>query len=904
MMKKLNLVLFSLLIAALVAGFIRQDETLKKIISKIEKYRSGYPQEKVHLHMDKPYYAIGDNIWFKAYVVNAERNELSALSSFLYVELINDKDAVKQSLKLPLNMGLTSGDFELADTLMEGNYRIRAYTTWMRNFGEEFFFDKTIRVGNSISNTILTHVDYTLAKDSKGQKVVADINYADMAGNPLINKEVNYSVDLNYRNILKSKGFTDEQGNLQISFVNNQPFILKSGNISTSILIDEQTSVSKTFPVKATSNEVDVQFFPEGGDLVSGLLSRVAFKAVRADGLGANISGYLSSTSNARILEFRSEHAGMGYFRFQPHQNEIYTAHIQFEDGSEKTFPLPRILPQGFVLKVNNTDAEDLSVSVITNESLRPDAQFTLIAQSNGYVHFIAKNKLEAQAFNARIPKRRFPTGILHLTLFSPDNEPVAERLVFINHNDFLDINMDAGKTEFKKREKINLAIDVKDAEGKPTTGSFSIAVIDESMVPFNESDETTIISNLLFSSDLKGFIERPNYYFHDIDKNKIRQLDLLMMTQGWRRFEWKNILSDVYPSLSFMPESSMEISGRVRATNGRPVVGGKVTLFSSEGDVFLLDTLTDTNGAFRFENLHFSDSTSFVIQARNEKDRKNVEIILDRIPPQLLTSNKNEPMVEVNVNRSMLPYLHNSKAQYEELKKYGVINKSILLAEVKVVERKPVVNHSANLNGAGNADAVIRSDQLLNCYDLAQCLQGRVAGVLIQGGIAYSLRSMNSSFRGLIPMQLILDGMYVEPNFLSSINPNDVETIEVLKSGGTTAIYGIRGGGGVLVINTKRAEANRDYRSYAPGIMSYRPKGISKAREFYSPNYDDPATDSRIADLRTTVYWNPNVVSDSTGKAAVEFFNADGTGNYKAIIEGINLNGTLGRNIYRYSVK
>src|SRR5690606_32289255 len=134
---------------------------------------------------------------------------------------------------------------------------------------------------------------------------------------------------------------------------------------------------------------------------------------------------------------------------------------------------------------------------------------------------------------------------------------------------------------------------------------------------------------------------------------------------------EWKNILSDVYPSLSFMPESSMEISGRVRATNGRPVVGGKVTLFSSEGDVFLLDTLTDTNGAFRFENLHFSDSTSFVIQARNEKDRKNVEIILDRIPPQLLTSNKNEPMVEVNVNRSMLPYLHNSKAQYEELKKY-----------------------------------------------------------------------------------------------------------------------------------------------------------------------------------------------------------------------------------------
>ena len=152
--------------------------------------------------------------------------------------------------------------------------------------------------------------------------------------------------------------------------------------------------------------------------------------------------------------------------------------------------------------------------------------------------------------------------------------------------------------------------------------------------------------------------------------------------------------------------------------------------------------------------------------------------------------------------------------------------------------------------------------------------------------------------------MQLIIDGMYVEPEFLSSINPNDVESIEVLKSGANTAIYGIWGGAGVLVINTKRGEVNKDYRTYAPGITSYNPQGFYTAREFYSPNYEDPKTNMKVADLRTTIYWNPNVITNSTGKAEVEFFNADGTGNYKAIIEGIIANGVIGRKIYRYSVK
>lgn len=903
-MKKYFIFIFSILFSATMLGFIIDDEPLKKILTQIEKYRLQYPQEKVHLHLDKPYYAIGDNIWFKAYVVNAEKNELSTLSRILYVELINDKDSIKKSLKIPLELGLTWGDFALTDSLREGNYRIRAYTTWMRNFGEEYFFDKTITIGNSISNSVLTQVDYSYSKDPRGQKVLAKINYSDMAGQPLANKEVSYHVELDFRSILKGKGITDEMGNLQVSFVNNQPFVLKSGRISTTIRLDDKNSANKNFPVKSTSNESVVQFFPESGDLVNGINSRIGFKAVGSDGLGIKVSGYISNQNNVRLADFKSEHAGMGHFRLLPEITNSYTAHITFEDGSEKAYPLPKVKASGYVLSVSNADTDELKIRVSTTENAKPDEEITLVAQTNGQVHFVSKNKLTSKTFNASIPKKRFPTGILQLTLFSAQNEPVAERLVFINHADFLQIDISSDKAEYKKRDKVKLTLDTKDPEGNPTLGSFSIAILDESKVPFNEADETTIISNLLLSSDLKGFIEQPNYYFDEINEDKVSQLDILMLTQGWRRFEWKNILADNYPTLVYQPETNLQVSGKVTTMAGKPVIGGRVTLFSASGDVFMMDTITNVNGEFRFDNLNFNDSTKFVIQARNEKDRKNVEIFLDRIPPQLVTKNKNEAMLEVNVNRSMLPYLKNSRNQFDELRRYGLISRNILLDEVKIVERKQEVKYSSNLNGPGRADAIIKADQLQNCFDLAFCLQGRVAGLIIRDGMAYLMRNMASSFRGPIPMQVVVDGAFLGPEFLSVINVQDVETVEVLKSGANSAIYGSMGGGGLLIITTKRGEVNNNYRSYSPGIMSYKPQGFFKAREFYSPNYDDPAINAKVPDLRTTIYWNPNVISDTTGKANIEFFNSDGSGNYKAIVEGININGSIGRKVFRYSVK
>ncbi|HEY0668467.1 MAG TPA: TonB-dependent receptor plug domain-containing protein [Sphingobacteriaceae bacterium] len=891
------LYLFFFTAAILLSGFIADEDPLKNLVQKLEKYLIEYPQEKVHIHTDKPYYAIGDNIWLKAYVVNAEKNQLSALSKVLYVDLINEKDSIKQSLLLPVSNGLAWGDFQLDDNLPEGNYRIRAYTTWMRNFGEDYFFDKTITIGNSVSNNYISDVSYTFTKTGNSEKVVADIRYTDLDGNPVSKKEVTYDVQLDFRNIAKGKALTDDKGNIQITFVNSQPFLLKSGKINTHIKISDNLIVNKTFPVKATSKEVNVNFFPEGGDLINGLRSKIGFKVVGADGLGINVKGYITDQNNQKITEISTEHAGIGNFYLVPAENTRYKATIIFADGSEKKYDLPPSLEKGYTLAVNHLNNDSLSVKVSVSRSLLGSGPITLVAHNNGIIGYTAKNDVNAASFIAKIPKSRFPTGILHFTLFSPQNDPVAERLVFINRKDPLNIQLSTSKEEFKSREKVKLVFNVKEALAASSSASLSVAVTDESKIPFNDENEITILSNLLLTSDIKGYVEQPNYYFHNQSESITRQLDNLLLTQGWRRFTWKNLLADAFPAITYKPEIAIGgISGKVLASNGKPVIGGKVTLFSSSGNVFLIDTLTDMEGRFNFDKLYFNDSTKFVIQARNAKDKKNVEILLDQIPPQLVTKNKNAADVEVNVNRSMMAYLQNSRKQFDELKRFNM-NKSILLKEVKIVEQKQKVTRSSNLNGAGNADAVLTAEDLQYCTNLTQCLSGRVAGLIIQNGIPYLMRNMG------VPMQLVIDGMTMDGEFLSAIHPNDVETIEVLKSIGNTAIYGLRGGGGVLIITTKSGKRNLSASSYSPGIISYSPKGLYKVREFYAPNYDDPAVNTRMPDLRTTIYWNPHVVTDAEGKAHVEYFNADGPGNYKVVVEGINVNGKIGRSVYRYKV-
>ncbi|MEJ7557277.1 MAG: TonB-dependent receptor plug domain-containing protein [Pedobacter sp.] len=896
---KYKLSLFSLLTLSLVAvfAFRYQDDPFSAILKKMEVYANGYQQEKVYLHLDKPYYAVGDDIWFKAYVVNAQTSKPSEISGALYVELLNEKDSVKQSLKLPLVSGIGAGDFKLPESFTEGNYRIRAYTQWMRNAGTDFFFDKTIKIGNSWSNKVFTNASYTFEKKNAAQQVNALVKFTDKDGKPYALANLNYDVQLSFRSILKGKATTNEQGEINLTFVNAQPGIYKSGKITATLTLPDGKKAIKDILIKSTSNEVDVQFFPESGNLVEELPSKVGFKAVNSDGLGEDITGVIIDNDGQEVNSLKSTHLGMGNFVVNPQPGKVYKAKITFKDGSEKTFELPKALPQGYVISAVN-NADNLQVKILVSQGLLNKGELKLVTQHNGNVYFATRSNSTKPVISTVIKKEDLPTGIVQLTLFDGENKPVGERLMFVNNDsDKIVSTIKTDKESYSPREKVTVDINAQ-FQAKPVQGSFSVSVTNTKSVTPDELNESNIFTTLLLTSDLVGYVEKPNYYLNNNDAETRSNLDNLLLTQGWRRIIWNNVISNLSPNIRYKRESSLAVSGAIATTGGQMIPKTKVSLFSTSGGFLSLDTLTDNNGRFNFDSLAFRDSTKFIIQARTLKGKRNVDFKMDVVSGEIVTKNKNTGDVIVNVNDALSGYLQQSKNYFDELTRRGLLERSLTLKEVKITDTRTKVKNSANLNGGGNADAVITAEQLQSCVTLSQCLQGRVAGLMFRNGVPSLMRNNGA------PMQLIVDGMYMEADFLDNIIPNDVETVEILKSIGNTAIYGSRGGGGVLIITTKRGGGSAFNSPVSvEGITTFVPKGYNVSRVFYSPKYSPESTDS-AADFRSTIFWDPLIATNKTGNSQFTYYCSDEPGTHRIVLEGIDMFGNLSRTVYTYTVK
>ncbi|MDB5132205.1 MAG: TonB-dependent receptor [Mucilaginibacter sp.] len=828
----MKLIFSVLLLTSLAFPAFAQSESaiFNHTTGSLAKWQRENPIEKVHLHLDKSYYAAGDDIWFKAYVIAGSKHELSGVSSVLNVELIDYNGLVKQYIKLPLVSGLTWGDFKLPDTLSAGNYRIVAYTNWMRNAGSAYFFDRTIYIGNAIMQDQST----------------------------------------------------------------------KAGNLKSVNHGKRQTLNKNPGPGK-----VNIQFFPESGSLVYGIESRIAFKAVGADGSGKDITGLVVDDQNHEVSRFSSRHLGMGAFTLQPVSGKTYKAFITYADGSKNSVDLPVPLISGYVLHVDNTDPLYIEIKIEAGPGLgreNDNGGINLIAQSNGEIYYAARSKSMRSFFTTTIPKSKFPSGIVQFTLFSLAGEPLNERLVFVQNPDELNLSIAASGNIFARQGKTKVGIEVKNEQGKPVFGNFSVSVIDETKVPVDETAESTIISNLLLTSDIKGYVEKPNYYFTSINERTREDLDVLMLTQGYRRFQWKQILNNTYPPIVYEPENSLAITGRLKTLGDKPLPNGKVSLLSSSQGFFMLDTVSDSQGYFAFKNLQFKDSVKFVVQSRTNKNKTNVKIEMDTIAQMPVVSYKSLASQKMDNDTVASAYLTNSKKIYDEQIKYGIGNHPIALREVKIKEKK-ILPNSSNLNGPGNADQVLLAKDInTGCATIANCLGVKLTGVFFQ----YDMYGVGhpATYRHGIPVSIKVkvDGFTVDAETLNSLPPEIVESVEVLRSGAFTSIYGGEGYNGLILINTKKG-------SFIGGrltsnIVSFIPKGYYKAREFYSPQYDDPKVNKQIAGLRTTIYWNPNIATDKNGKASFEYFNADDKGTYRVVMEGIDEKGHPGRQVYRYKVE
>ena len=815
---------------------ITPDSVLvKNLNQKIAAFTGGHI-EKAYLHFDKPYYATGDTIYFKAYVTDGAKHELSTWSEVLNADLVNSDNKIARSVKLQLTNGLGWGTFVLTDTLSGGNYHIRAYTNWMRNASNDYFFDQAITIG-SVSGT----------KVPEGGSIAA-----------------------------KSK----------------QPLV-------------------------AALNKSDVQFLPESGNMLAGVKTKIAVKAISPDGFGTEIKGIITDNENKPAGTFTTTHLGMGVFEFIPAAGKTYKATITFADGSSTLVDLPKASDTGYQINIDNTNAGIIKINVAGGKQ-NPLDKVTLVGQSGGGVYFSAKNT-DAGKFSLAVSKKEFPTGIVQFTLFDANGLPLNERLVFVNNNDQLNLDVSTGQTAYATRHKVLVTIQAKNKLNQPAIGNFSVAVTDEAKVPIDEANENTILSKLLLTSELKGYIEQPNYYFTNVTDKTGADLDALMLTHGYHRFEWKQVLDNAQHQVTYQPEKALEIAGLVKK-GSKPLANQKVTLFAKSATNFFKDTVTDANGRFVFKNLVFGDSTKFVVQAKVAKGQDNVVLTVDTpATPAILRSlpgwnaaaggKAGNGFYEID----MSAYIQNSKQFNMEQQKYGINKHPLLLKGITVKDKKgqDTFEHSDNLNGKGSADQVITAKDLemLGCGRLRDCLIAKMTNIDFKNGYFYVRKLGGLDVRVANvkpdPMKVIIDGTMQEnePNLLDNVIVGDVESVEVLDNMHTTAIYGTQGSAGLFVITLKRGRKLNNYYHYSPGVVTYMPKGFYLAKEFYSPQYDNPQTNQKMADLRSTIYWNPTVVTGQDGKASIEFFNADGKGTYRVLVEGIDVEGNLGRQVYRYKV-
>ncbi|MGV8880454.1 MAG: carboxypeptidase regulatory-like domain-containing protein [Sphingobacteriaceae bacterium] len=604
---------------------------------------------------------------------------------------------------------------------------------------------------------------------------------------------------------------------------------------------------------------------------------------------------------------FESTHAGMGTFNLKPETGKTYKAKIVYPDGSETNINLPKAVEEGYVLSVYQPEGDSILVRI--NASAKAVNQtVNLIAQTGGETIYVSPIKITKIQTSVWLSKKVFPSGIAQFTLFDHQGQPINERIAFIRNPDQMQLKISTGKAAYKTREKVELELEAKDQNGKAVAGSFSVAVIDESKVPVDETAESTIFSNILLTSDLKGYIEKPNYYFAAKSETVNKALDNLMLTQGYRRFTRKEVLSGKPGEPVFKVEKlATEIAGKVLSLNGKPLSNGKVTLMSLKAGI-VRDTTTDAQGRFRFDKLVLSDSLKFSVQARTAKNGKQVEVVLDKVPDQILTPNNNIGDINTNIAESTKEYLANNKKEFEILERTGKLNRVQRLKEVVIKGNKEEDKYSTQgmlriPDGHADQTYVIQSPEL--CANLGICLQGRLQGVAFMLKDTGNIIVQNYPISQRTPMLVILDGRRID-NVVeiaeifdqNVLDPTDIAKIEVVRTS-----YALKTmlGGSAIMIYTKRGWVRK---KYDPSITNVSPKGFNNARMFYSPIYDAPKAAILLPDFRSTVYWNPNIITAADGKTKFGFFNADDPGSYKVIVEVINAGGELGRQVYRFKVE
>ncbi len=641
-----------------------------------------------------------------------------------------------------------------------------------------------------------------------------------------------------------------------------------------------------------------VQFFPEGGDLVTGLNCVLGIKVTDGKDNGIALEGKIFDQDNNLAAVFRSYNFGLGraYFKVEP--NKSYRAEIQIEGKTER-YDVPEPLTKGYGLQVVNMgDYFRIRVSTNIDKGLKGSL---LLGHLRGDVILKqALNKKNETVFTLKLLASKLRDGIAHFTLFAPNGEPVCERLIFVeNPKNNLKLSLVTNRTDYNLRDRVNIDLSVLDDKGKPVDGDFSMSVVTRNGV---KNKTENIKSWLLLNSDLGGTIENPNFFFEENIKGQKYLLDMLMLTHGWRRFAWRSFKAPgVSKELPISPEKGIIISGSTTAFNNRyRPKKALTTLNILAQDIHQSEETTNAQGKFSFGPFFFQDSVETIINAKGlsggKKNDTQTAIYLDPPFPKLLVKNTAKRSIAQMTTIYAKPYLE--KAKLKKLTDFKYDKKVTKLKEVVVKSRTK--SREELINEELNSRTLHGQPRVRLFPDSIPWIQNGVNNVLqilrlVPGVQVFGAFPNNQSvqIRGSVtggPF-FLLDGIPVSLDLIQNIPVFDVLFVDVLR-GPEAAIYGGRAGNGVVAIYTKRGDDFSGIQKQYPGVANFFVPGFYKTREFYSPNYAISEPDHKKPDYRTTLHWEPNIEIKQKDSAEIQFYTGDTDGEYLIRVEGITYDG------------
>jgi hypothetical protein len=639
---------------------------------------------------------------------------------------------------------------------------------------------------------------------------------------------------------------------------------------------------SRTAAMSQNSEDWDVSFYPEGGSMLPDVVGKVAFKAMKSNGMPLHVKGKVYGDDGAFCLDFETTVQGMGVFPFRPEKGKSYYAVCTNSAGVSRRFSLPAMTGQRIALTCNSIyDKLYVSVSGDVSEDCY------LLAHSRGIVYHVEPWKPDGKA--VAFTRSSFPSGILHLLLFDREMNPVSERLVFILNDDQAGLKVQTDRETHPARNRIAVNIELTDAAGRPLTGSCSVAVTEDRATPSDAGAD--IISSLLLASDIGENIGNPAFFLQN-SRLSAFALDLLMMTNGWRRYDVKRLVRGEFQHPDILPEVRQEVKGTVRnLLTGRPAKDMPVTLFTSDGKYFGTVS-TDNNGRFVFLNADMPDSTTVFLQTSPKSGLNRYELILEEehFPPKTLPFHAGGAGGSSEVSAVSERYPEQAQIRHDA----EDVARTINLDEITVTA--PAPGPKTRKSPYYTQPNYSITEEELNAFPPGNVdrLLGSFPGVTISR-LDGEFEIMVNNYGNYGQPALMVDGIFVEKDYIDAMNINDIAQVDLLK-GVNASIFGMRGAGGIIAFFTKDGKSGRlQSPNPPPYARTVMPLGIQRPAEFYAPGYDtrQPKAGGK-PDVRKTVYWQPVLRTGADGKAAFEFYTSDTDSSCTVVIEGISSSGKI----------